>query len=152
MKQLFILVLSLFLAVSVLQAEMKSTDELIVQKLVQEVKQSKGDARRKAMNSLKIKLRSMNQETRQKVMMDLQKNFGQNSQGMQHASNRYLQKQEDRSMVHTIPGSGHMSPIITRQQSLPHIEPSTTIPSASPATQQVPLRHTPKFGQSGGHR
>ncbi len=82
MKQMTIILISLLYTITQLQADEKKSDDRIIKQLVQKVKQSKGDKRRKAMNALKIQLRSMNHATRQKVMIDLQKNFAPK----QHAS------------------------------------------------------------------
>jgi hypothetical protein len=46
--------------------------------------------RRVAMNKLKIELRTMNKETRKKVMLDLQKSFSKNSTGRQISEHKQL--------------------------------------------------------------
>jgi len=46
-----------------------------ISKLIEKVKQSSGDERRKAMNALKLKLRSVNTHTRQQAMMQLKKSY-----------------------------------------------------------------------------
>ena len=148
MKQLLSLVLSSFLTVSFLNAEKKIPDELIVQKLVENVKKSKNDERRKAMNALKIKLRSMNQETRRHVMADLQKNFVRNSQYLQNKSNLYLPKHQDKSIVHPREGSEHRLPTIREQhpQIPDHLSP------VSHRQSYIPSQYSPKAGRHGGHR
>ena len=144
MKQLFILVLSLFLTVSLLNANKKTSDEQTVKQLVQKVKQSKGDERRKAMNALKVQLRSMNQNTRQKVMMDLQKGFSGEQQGMQRGLQKHTNHEGFTSgNAQNMPSSGRM-----QTHSSPHspLQSTPSIPHKSP---QMP---SPHYGQPGGHK
>jgi hypothetical protein len=153
MKQLFILVLSLFLTVSVLNAKKKTSDGPLLHKLVEEVKQSKGDERRKAMNALKVELRSMNQETRRQVMMNLQKNFSHGNQGMHSTAGQHLQKHQGGNRTPGKAGSSHISPAsIPQQQHSPHTQPPNMIPGSSSPGQHIPSQQHPNFGQAGGHR
>ncbi|KYJ86129.1 hypothetical protein [Sulfurovum riftiae] len=151
MKQLFSLILSLFLTVSVLNAKTKISDKQILQNLVQEVKQSKGDARRKAMNALKVKLRSMNQETRRRVMLDLQKSFAGKNHGMQNHG-QGMRKQKMGSSLHTDQTSVHQpSSNMQPPGAIPNTIPSQQLQQQGHPSQQIPS--SPQhFGQPGGRK
>jgi len=56
-------------------AQTYKTPKKSVSQLLQKVKQSKGDERRKAMNALKLKLRTVNADTRAKTMQELRQAF-----------------------------------------------------------------------------
>ncbi len=107
MKQWFILVLSLSL--TFLNANNKISDDKILKQLIKRVKESKDDERRKAMNDLKVKLRSLNQNTRIKVMRSLQKSFTgrHQTEKMTNTQNispmRNIQRGSQQSVPLTIP-------------------------------------------------
>ena len=144
MKQLFILVLSLFVTVSLLSANKKTSDEQTVKQLVQKVKQSQGDERRKAMNALKVQLRSMNQNTRRKIMMDLQKGFSGERHGMQRGMQKHTSHEGLSSgPVQNMPSSGRMQTHSSPQSPL---QSAPSMPHKSP---QMPSQH---FGQPRGHK
>jgi hypothetical protein len=67
-------IVALFIPLSSL-AQAQEVPKKSLSQLLKEVKQSKGDARRKAMNSLKLKLRTVNAETRAKTMQELRHAF-----------------------------------------------------------------------------
>ena len=163
MKLLVSLFLSLTLYMSIAIAKQQS-DNASVKQLIQKVKSSTGDDRRVAMNALKVKLRSMNQETRRQVMLDLQKSFS----GKQHTMQRGMQQngQTKETMhsgnsngmhtsgeMHTSPSQtpAHTSPSAVPHQpapsvpQTPHIQP----PSPQGPSHSVPM---PNFGQPGGLR
>jgi len=76
--QLFFHMMLFTLLLFPLQAESTippKTDKSTISKLIEQVKQSKGDERRKAMNMLKLRLRSVNAQTRKQAMMQLRKSF-----------------------------------------------------------------------------
>jgi len=56
-------------------ADAQQTPKASLSQLLQKVKQSKGDERRKAMNALKLKLRTVNAATRAKTMQQLRHAF-----------------------------------------------------------------------------
>ncbi len=143
MKQATIILISLLFTISLLQADKKS-DEQTVKQLVQKVKQSQGDERRKAMNALKVQLRSMNRAIHQKVMMDLQKSFAaKQHDGMQRGAQRHTTHKNLSS------GGGHsISPARPPQISAPQTPPHTA-PSISPNRPQMPSQRP---GQQGGRR
>jgi len=93
MRQRSSLILSLFLTISILQAEEILSKEVTLQTLIENVKNSKNDARRKAMNALKIKLRAMNQKSRRQVIQKLQQNFSSNKRD-------YLYHRRDHTFIH----------------------------------------------------
>jgi len=162
MKLLIILFLSFIFYMGIASA--KQTNESVsVKQLIQKVKQSSGDDRRVAMNALKVKLRSMNQETRQQVMHDLQKSFSGNQHGMQ----RGLQYNKMKGTMHTqntenmhSSGSMHTSPSQMPALSSPMSAPHQSAPSIpqtphrQPSTPQMPSPSmpVPHFGQPGGHK
>lgn len=137
MKLPIILFLSLMLYVSVTHAKQK-TNHASIQQLIQKVKNSSGDDRRVAMNTLKVKLRSMNQETRQKVMHDLQKNFS----NTQHSVQKSVQS------------TSHQSSLQAGNTGVPSSIPQTQVPYTQPSTPQVPSPKMPSpyFGQPGGRK
>jgi hypothetical protein len=57
------------------EPESTHTSNQSIDRLIQKVKKSSGDDRRKAMNALKLKLRSVNQATRAHTMSQLKKAF-----------------------------------------------------------------------------
>jgi hypothetical protein len=135
MKQLFILVLSLFLTVSFLNAKKKTPDKQLLQKLLQEVKQSKGDARRKAMNALKLKLRTVNAATRAKTMQELHHTFA-GAHG-QHGSVKHGMQQIPHQQMQQNMNQQH-------QMNTPHqSRPGQQMPNRQPGMPQRP--------PSGGH-
>ena len=142
---LFIILFSIITSASELKIEDQSIDQLI-----KEVKQSKNDARRQAMNKLKLKLRSVNQETRQKVMLQLRKSFAAGHQN--HFADQTMPSQKH-SQTNI---QQDRSPIIhqqTIQQHIPKRQPSTP-QQPRHTTPQKPVKHTfPKIPQSpsGGH-
>jgi len=181
MKLSVILFLSLILYISIANAKQKTSNTSINQ-LIQKVKKSTGDDRRVAMNALKIRLRSMNQETRQHVMRDLQKSFS----GTQHSMQRGVQRTASQRSMHTgNTGSmqqsggmqtspshtpGHASPTTVPHQpsspQMPHqpSSPQTPHQPAPSGPQQAPHMQppspqmpspgmpSPHFGQPGGHK
>jgi len=95
---LFTLLMINICAPHTLWAETVSTDSSISQ-LVTRVKKSKGDARRKAMNALKLKLRTVNTATRTKTMQELRRTFagkqgqpGSKMHGRQHMPHQQVQQ------------------------------------------------------------
>ena len=165
MKLLVGLFLSLTLYMTVAIAKQQS-DNVSVKQLIQKVKSSTGDDRRVAMNALKGKLRSMNQETRRQVMLDLQKSFS----GKQHTMQRGMQQngQAKETMysgnskgMHTS-GERHTSPSQTPSPS--HTSPSAVPHQPTPSVPQTPRIHpsspqgpshnvpVPHFSQPGGHK
>jgi hypothetical protein len=168
MRLSVILFLSLILYISIANAKQK-TNNVSIKQLIQKVKSSTGDDRRVAMNTLKVKLRSMNQETRQQVMHDLQKSFS--GKQNQHSRQRALQTGTNQRSMNTgsmqSPSSGgmytnpsqtpmHSSPSTMPHQptpsvpQVPHTQPSS--PQMAPPKIPSPGMPSPHFGQPGGHK
>ena len=171
MRLSVILFLSLILYISIANAKQK-TNNVSIKQLIQKVKSSTGDDRRVAMNTLKVKLRSMNQETRQQVMHDLQKSFS--GKQNQHSRQRALQTGTNQRSMNTgntgsmqSPSSGgmHTNPSQTPMHSspstmphqptpsvpqVPHTQPSS--PQMAPPKIPSPSMPSPHFGQPGGHK
>ena len=168
MRLSVILFLSLILYISIANAKQK-TNNVSIKQLIQKVKSSTGDDRRVAMNTLKVKLRSMNQETRQQVMHDLQKSFS--GKQNQHSRQRALQTGTNQRSMNTgnmqSPSSGgmHTNPSQTPMHSspstmphqptpsvpqVPHTQPSS--PQMAPPKMPSPGMPSPHFGQPGGHK
>jgi len=84
MQKLFIyLSLIIFGSTALLAAEMP-TKPSEIETLISEIKGANSPDRRVLMNQLKVKLRTMNQETRRKTMMNLRKSFGKNGSNQMH--------------------------------------------------------------------
>ena len=178
MKLPVILFLSFMLYISIANAKQK-TSNTSIQQLIQKVKSSTGDDRRVAMNTLKVRLRSMNQETRQHVMRDLQKSFSGTQHGMQKAVQRNTRQEtihtgntgsmQQSGEMHTNPSQtpGYSTPTTvphqpsspqvpyqsapSAPQQTPHIQPSS--PQMTPPQQgPAPSMPSPHFGQPGGHK
>ena len=173
MRLSVILFLSLILYISMADAKQK-TNSVSIKQLIQQVKQSTGDDRRVAMNTLKVKLRSMNQETRQHVMRDLQKSFSNTQHSVQNNTHQVTMQTGNTGVtnssggMHTNPSqtSGHASPTTVPQQPPPpthsspvapqipqqqpaHSVPQQQMPHTQPSSPQMP---SPHFGQPGGHK
>ena len=144
MKQLTIILISLLCTITQSQADEKKSDEQIVKQLIQKVKQSQGDERRKAMNALKVQLRSMNQVTRQKVMVNLQKSFASKQYGgTQRGAQHHV-------TIKNFPsGSGQNS---TPQQHLQTAAPQTPPRTAPSIPLNGPRTLPQNRGQKGGRR
>jgi len=141
MKHFIIFISSLFLLIVHIHAKEKTDQTQSIKTLIKQIKNSSSDDRRVAMNKLKIELRTMNKETRKKVMLDLQKSFSKNSTGRQishsksgstNSSQRSIQGQQQR-----VPMQQHHAPT-----------PIRNAPAATPMRTTPPPRH----GQPGGHR
>jgi len=150
MKRLVTLILlftlSLAIAVTAEQNEMLS-----VKQLIQKVKNSTGDERRIAMNALKIKLRSVNQETRRQAILDLQKSFSKKQHGTQGRmqQNARAQRAIERSGT-THPGTSQRVPHIS-PSAVPH-QPTPSAPHTQPPGQQRPLHNAPPHTRPPGGR
>lgn len=141
MRHFIILISSFFLLVIQINAKEKTDQTQSIKTLIKQIKNSSSDDRRVAMNKLKIELRTMNKETRKKVMLDLQKSFSKNSTGRQishsksgstSSSQRSIQGQQQRA-----PMQQHHTPT-----------PIRNAPAPTPMRTTPPPRH----GQPGGHR
>jgi hypothetical protein len=174
MKHLAILLLSLTLYVSFVSA---STS---LKQLIQKVKKSSGDERRVAMNALKVKLRSMNLETRRHVMNDLKKSFSGNQQHNRHGVAKARVGQGNMNLgstgniparnamgANTLPSPSHSVPttvpklphkptIPSRPQHAPQIPQAPQVqpphPQVPSPPKHIPNMPSPNFGQPRGHR
>jgi hypothetical protein len=98
----YILVLfSLFVFTSSMYAEPKSVDKERIKALVEKVKKAAPSQRRLLMNDLKIQLRSMRQEIRRQVMLDLRRSFNGVQRGQQgtHVMQASMHHQNTMSMT-----------------------------------------------------
>ena len=138
MKYLIIFIASFFLFIIQVDAKEKADQTQSIKKLIKQIKNSSSTDRRVAMNKLKIELRTMNKETRKKVMMDLQTSFAKNSTGRQRAYNR------SGITNSSMQDQGQSVPM--RQQHTP--TPIRNTPAPTPMRPTSPPRH----GQPGGHR
>ncbi|HEO98552.1 MAG: hypothetical protein JW682_02770 [Campylobacterales bacterium] len=92
MRYFFITIFILFFASHTLLAEESQQPSTDIQKLVSQIKKAPPSQKRVLMNQLKMKLRKMNEKTRQEVMSDLKNSFTQKgdsmrtSQGAQNTS------------------------------------------------------------------
>jgi len=155
MKHFIILISSFFLLIVQIDAKEKTDQTQSIKTLVKQIKNSSSDDRRVAMNKLKIKLRTMNKETRKKVMLDLQKSFAAHNTGKQRASNKSgITNSSQSSMQSQQQGGGGVqyhtpirnTPTATPMRGTP--SPIRNTPTAAPMRGTPPPRH----GQPGGHR
>jgi len=133
-RQIVIIVLTVMVYVPAVEAQGGSDgvttgqnisgQNISIEQLVEKVKESQGDARRKAMNNLKIKLRSVNQKTQAQTMRQLRKTFaGTHTQqrGATHTMHHTMQSRQHKMQqmrtqtqnpVHTGKGPGpHRPPV-----------------------------------------
>jgi len=75
MRHFIIAIVSLFLLIIQIHAKEKTNQTSSIERLIQQIKNSSSDDRRVVINRLKIELRKMNREAREKVMLDLKKSF-----------------------------------------------------------------------------
>ena len=156
MKHFIIFIASFFLFIIQVDAKEKADQTQSIKKLIKQIKNSSSTDRRVAMNKLKTELRTMNKETRKKVMMDLQHSFAKNSTGRQIAHNRSgITKSTQPSMQGQQQGvtTQHHTP--TPIRNAPAATPMRTTPPPIRNTPvQTPMRTTPppRQGQPGGHR
>lgn len=141
MKHFIIFTASFFLFIIQVDAKEKTDQTQSIKKLIKQIKNSSSDDRRVAMNKLKIELRTMNKETRKKVMLDLQNSFAKNSTG--------------RQVSHKRPGiiNSSQRSMQGQKQGVPMQQHHTPTPIRN-APAQTPMRPTspPRHGQPGGHR
>jgi len=142
MKHFIIFISSFFLLIIQVDAKEKTDQTQSIKALIKQIKNSSSDDRRVAMNKLKIELRTMNKETRKKVMLDLQKSFTKNSAGKQISQNRSRSGSKNSSQ-RSMQG---------QQQGVP-MQHHTPTPIRNAPT-PTPMRTTPppRHGQPGGHR
>jgi uncharacterized membrane protein len=141
MRHFIILISSFFLLVIQINAKEKTDQTQSIKTLIKQIKNSSSDDRRVAMNKLKIELRTMNKETRKKVMLDLQKSFSKNSTGRQIS---YSKSGSTNSSQRSIQGQQQRAPM--QQHHTP--TPIRNAPAPTPMRTTPPPRH----GQPGGHR
>ncbi|WP_415408289.1 hypothetical protein ACLHDG_06985 [Sulfurovum sp. CS9] len=142
MKHFIIFIASFFLFIIQVDAKEKADQTQSIKKLIKQIKNSSSDDRRVAMNKLKIELRTMNKETRKKVMLDLQNSFAKNSTGRQISHKRSgITNSSQRSM------KGQQQGVPMQQQ---HRTP-TPVRNAPAPTPMRPIS-PPRHGQPGGHR
>ncbi len=138
MKHFIIFIASFFLFIIQVDAKEKAEQTQSIKTLIKQIKNSSSDDRRVAMNKLKIKLRTMNKETRKKVMLDLQKSFATHNTGNQRAPNKSgITNGSQPSMQSQQQGGG-----------VQHHTPIRNTPASTPMRTTPPPRH----GQPGGHR
>ncbi len=118
MKQYIILIifsLSLFAQESIEQnklTKIQKVSELTIATLISQIKEAKSDDRRVLMNQLKVKLREMNKESRQKTIRELKKSFSKGSckagqQKYKHQKNRAIRHQPRFRQIHNGQGRGN---------------------------------------------
>ena len=149
----YILVLFYFFVLSSsAYAEHKGAEKETIKALVEKVKKAEPSQRRLLMNELKIQLRTMHQETRTQVMLDLRRSF--NGQQGNHAIESNMHHQNTMSMTE----SKHMQEHMTESamsgerpggerppmQVTPENRP--TSPAVAPQRPQQDTQHTPMRG------
>jgi len=87
-------------------AEHEGVDKETIKALVEKVKKAEPSQRRLLMNELKTKLRSMHQETRTQVMLDLRRSF--NGQQRAQQGNRAIKSNMHHQNTMSMTESKHM--------------------------------------------
>ena len=141
MKHFIIFIASFFLVIIQVDAKEKADQTRSIKKLIKQIKNSSSTDRRVAMNKLKIELRTMNKETRKKVMMDLQHSFAKNRTGRQIS---HKKSGITNSSQPTMQG---------QQQAVPMQQHHISTPIRNTPV-YTPMRPTlpPRQGQPGGRR
>jgi hypothetical protein len=116
-------------------AEHKEVDKAAIKALIAKVKTVEPSQRRVLMNELKVMLRSMHQETRTQVMLDLRRSFSNNrgSQTRNSAKQSNMYHQSTMSMTE----SKHMQEHMTQSNMTDMRPPEGHLP---------PSEHTPMRG------
>jgi len=130
----YILVLfSFFVLSSPVYAEHEGADKETIKALVEKVKKAEPSQRRLLMNELKIQLRTMHQETRTQVMLDLRRSFNGQHRGQQshRAKKSNMHHQNTMSMTE----SKHMQEYMMQ---------STMDEKKSPMDNMSPMQNTPE--------
>jgi hypothetical protein len=128
----YILVLfSFFVLSSSVYAEHQGTDKETIKALVEKVKTAEPSQRRLLMNELKIKLRSMHQETRTQVMLDLRRSFNGHQRGEQ--GNRAIESNMHHQNTMSMTESKHMQEHMTQ----------STMETERPTGQRPPVSRPP---------
>ena len=109
-------------------AEIKVTDKNAVKALIEKVKKVAPSQRRVLMNELKIKLRSMHQETRKQVMLDLRSSFNQHTSNNNAGIKSNMNHQSTMSMTESKNMKEHMH----RDSNLEQRPPGKRPPSNTP--------------------
>jgi hypothetical protein len=114
----------------------KGTQTVSVQTLIEKVKRSSGDARRKAMNELKLRLRTASQTSRAKAMQQLRKAFstsGHHKSTVRHTkqSISHQQMQQQMNMQHQTNLQHQMKPGMMQPGSM-HGDTMPSMPKNAP--------------------
>lgn len=158
MKHLIIFTASFFLFIIQVNAKEKTDQTQSIKTLIKQIKNSSSGDRRVAMNKLKIELRTMNKETRKKVMLDLQNSFAKNSTGRQISYNKPGVTSSSQSSMQgqqqgAVPMQQHNTPTPIRNTPAPTPMRTTPPPRhGQPAATPVRTTPPPRHGQPGGHR
>ncbi len=140
-QRILLIFLSLSLSFFSLHAS-NSYLKLSINTLIQKVKHSKGDQRRKAMNALKQKLRSANKQTREKVIAALRQRFVKQPTTL---STQQATPTTSTGTISLSPSSSSITTTTTVAPSIPTSQPvvprydtPTTLPHQSPTRQVQP--------------
>ncbi len=83
MQKIFIYLSLLIFGISPLLSDETQKQPTEINKLVSKIKDATPSDKRVLINELKVKLRDLNRESRQKIMMDLRKSFNKKGLSMQ---------------------------------------------------------------------
>jgi len=129
----YILVLfSFFVLSSSAYAEHEGVDKETIKALVTKVKKAAPSERRLLINELKIQLKSMHQETRRQVMLDLRRAFNGQQRG-QHV-NRAIESNMHHQNTMSMTESKHMQEHMTE----------STMSGERPGGERPPMQMTPE--------
>ncbi|HFQ61442.1 MAG TPA: hypothetical protein ENK39_03980 [Epsilonproteobacteria bacterium] len=134
--QFFKILFSLILLASVLSAQEKVLPKDSIQTLVAKVKKAPPSQRRVLMNQLKVKLRSMNQETRKNVMMNLRQAFNKHHNTMNIKQMQTMHKQGSTMMN----SYKDMQEYMNRDSMMPSTTPGTMPVRPTQPRQPMPMR------------
>jgi len=134
--QYFKILFSLILLASLLHAQEKVLPKDSIQALVAKVKKAPPSQKRVLMNQLKVKLRSMNKETRKNVMMNLRQAFNKRHNTMNIKQMQTMHKQGSTMMN----SYKDMQEYMNRDSIMPNTMPNTMPTRPTQPSQPMPMR------------
>jgi len=143
----YILVLFSFFVLSPsAYAEHEGADKETIKALVEKVKKAEPSKRRLLMNELKIQLRTMHQETRRQVMLDLRRSFNGQQRGQQ--GNRAIGSNMHHQNTMSMTESKHMQEHMTEATMGGAMSPTQKPPEGSRPPVKRPPVNRPNTGST----
>ena len=127
-------------------AEHKETDKNAIKALIAKVKIVEPSQRRVLMNELKVMLRSMHQETRTQVMLDLRRSFSSNRGAQTKNTNKHKQSNMHHQTTMSMTESKHMQEQMTQSNMSAQRPPEGMPPVNRPNGPKTRPHDTPMRG------